>query len=82
MSDYDNIFKHASNQANDLVHKTVDTANNVVKNVVGEGGLIGKVADTSSSILKNTSSFGNGMVGKTVDTTSKVVKGVSNKFKR
>ncbi|WP_078548526.1 hypothetical protein [Litchfieldia alkalitelluris] len=78
----ENILKHTSGQANELVHKTVDTANKVVKTVSGEGGLVGKVVDTSSDVLKNTSSFGNDVVGKTVDTTSNVLKGVSSKVLR
>ncbi|MFE8699863.1 hypothetical protein ACFYKX_04420 [Cytobacillus sp. FJAT-54145] len=75
----ENIFKNTSNQANELVHKTVDSANKIVKTVSGEGGLVGKAADASSNVLKNTSSFGNEIVGKTVDTSSKVIKGAGNK---
>ncbi|MBP1940844.1 hypothetical protein J2Z26_000563 [Bacillus luteolus] len=61
------------------MHKTVDSANKIVKTVSGEGGLVGKAADTASNVLKNTSSFGNDVVGKTVDTSSKVIKGTTSK---
>ncbi|MCA1031581.1 hypothetical protein LCL95_11150 [Bacillus timonensis] len=77
----ENVLKHTSGKANDLVHKTVDTANKVVKSVSGEGGLVGKVTDTSADIIKNTSSFGNDVVGKTVDTTTKTVKSTSKAVK-
>ncbi|MBM7660071.1 hypothetical protein JOC85_000838 [Bacillus mesophilus] len=76
-------MKNTSNHANDIVHKTVDTANNIVKSVSGEGGLVGKVTDSTADIVKNVSSTGNNVIGKTVDTTTKTFKDTTGKiFKR
>jgi hypothetical protein len=56
MRDHENIFKHTSNQANDLVHKTVDTASNILKNTSSFGNdLIGKTVDTTSKAVKGVS---------------------------
>ncbi|SMF44493.1 hypothetical protein SAMN06296056_103243 [Priestia filamentosa] len=74
------FVKNTSNEVNELFHKTVDTANNIVKGVSGKGGLVGKVTDTSSNILKGTSSKANEMIGKSADTTGKMVKKTKNKF--
>jgi hypothetical protein len=72
--------KNTTNEANEVVHKTVDTANKIVKSVSGEGGLVGKAADASSNVIKNTSSLGNNVIGKTAETSSKVVKGAASKL--
>jgi hypothetical protein len=72
--------KSAANEVNEVVHKTVDTANKIVKSVSGEGGLVGKAADASSNVIKNTSSFGNDIIGKTTDKSSQVIKGAANKL--
>lgn len=74
------FVKNTSNEVNELFHKTVDTANNIVKGVSGKGGLVGKVTDTSSNILKGTSSKANEMIGKSADTTGKMVQKTKNKF--
>jgi hypothetical protein len=56
MRDHENIFKHASNQANDLVHKTVDTASSILKNTSSFGNdMIGKTVDTTSNVVKGVS---------------------------
>ncbi|ASK61589.1 hypothetical protein CFK37_05120 [Virgibacillus phasianinus] len=77
-----NILKNTTNEANDLFHKTVDTANKTVKSVSGEGGLVGKASDTASNVLKNSSDLGNNVVGKSVDTSGKFVKGAKDKVFR
>ncbi|UTE75965.1 hypothetical protein [Rossellomorea sp. KS-H15a] len=74
------LVKNTSKQASELLNKTADTANGIVKSVSGEGGLVGKVSDTSADFVKNVSSTGNKMVGKTVDTASKAIQGASNKL--
>ncbi|MBN8193019.1 hypothetical protein JI667_12780 [Bacillus sp. NTK074B] len=74
------LVKNTSKQASELLNKTADTANDMIKSVSGKGGLVGKVSDTSADFVKNVSNTGNKMVGKTVDTASKAVKGASNKF--
>ncbi|MCA1055786.1 hypothetical protein LCM10_12385 [Rossellomorea aquimaris] len=70
----ENVIKNTSSQANDLVHKAVDSTNDIVKTVSGKGGLVGKATDAASDVIKNVSSTGNDVVGKTVDTSSKVLK--------
>ncbi|KPL59907.1 hypothetical protein [Rossellomorea vietnamensis] len=74
------FVKNTSKQASELLNKTADTANGIIKSVSGEGGLVGKVSDTSADFVKNVSNTGNKMVGKTVDTASKAVKGASDKL--
>ena len=59
---------------------TADTANGIIKSVSGEGGLVGKVSDTSTDFVKNVSNAGNKAIGKTVDSAGKAVKGASNKL--
>jgi methyl-accepting chemotaxis protein len=75
-----NVIKNVTDEANDLVHKTVDTSNKIVKSVSGEGGLVGKTADASSNVVKKVSDTGNDAINKTVDTTSKVTKGITKKI--
>jgi vacuolar-type H+-ATPase subunit H len=76
----DNIIKNATDEANDLLHKTVDTSNNIVKSISGEGGLVGKATDASSKVIKNASDSSNKTINKTVDSTSKVAKGIKKKI--
>lgn len=58
----------------------MDSANNIVKSVSGEGGIVGKAADTSSNVLKNASNIGKGVVDKTVDTSSNAVNKTKSKL--
>ncbi len=74
------LVKNTSKSASELLNKTADTANGIIKSVSGKGGLVGKVSDTSTDFVKNVSNTGNKVVGKTVDTASKAVKGASNKL--
>jgi ABC-type transporter Mla subunit MlaD len=76
----DNIIKSTTDEANDLLHKTVDTSNKIVKSVSGEGGLVGKTADASSRVIKSVSDTSNKAINKTVDSSSKVAKGISKKI--
>ncbi|WP_335870079.1 hypothetical protein [Bacillus sp. 2205SS5-2] len=64
------------------MNHTADKANDIVKSVSGEGGIIGKVSDTSADLVKNVSKTGNDVVGKTVDSASNVFKGVKQKLTR
>ncbi|MCF6139040.1 hypothetical protein [Pseudalkalibacillus berkeleyi] len=74
-----NILKNATKGVNDVFHKSVDTANDTIKKVSGEGGIIGKASDTASDAAKGISNTGKGIVDKTVDTSSDAYKGVKKK---
>lgn len=73
-------MKKTSKQANDLVNKSADTFNDMVKSVSGKGGLVGKVSDTSTDFVKNVSKAGTNAVGKTADKAEKMIKGASKKI--
>lgn len=68
-----------TNEANEVIHKTVDASGKIVKTVSGEGGLVGKAIDASSKVIKGVSTTGKNAVDRTVDTSSNFVKGAKNK---
>lgn len=61
----DNFIKSTSKEATDLFDHTVDSAGNIIKNISGEGGLVGKATDASGRILKGSAGKANDVIGKT-----------------
>lgn len=61
----DNFIKNTAKEATDLFDHTVDSAGNIIKNVSGEGGLVGKATDASGKILKGAAGKANDVIGKT-----------------
>jgi hypothetical protein len=78
----DNFVKKTSGEVNNLVGHTIDSAGNIVKNISGEGGLVGKATDTSGKILKGTSNKVNDVIGKTSKAPGKLYKNVSGHWKK
>ncbi len=68
----DNFIKSTSKEATDLFDHTVDSAGNIIKNVSGEGGLVGKATDASGRILKGAAGKANDVIGKTSEAPGKL----------
>jgi hypothetical protein len=78
----DNFIKKTSGEVNNVVGHTIDSAGNIVKNISGEGGLVGKATDTSGKILKGTANKLNDAIGKTSEAPGKFYKTASGHWKR